>query len=389
MRYRQQPDPAESVSYRLGNYGEMKIGSDISRRFEAPLLEGVPEDHIWYRIMVPEGMAGDGTEYHIYIKQADPRKLCVFLSGGGVAWNEYTAARPVTGGKVAAGLPNYYWNNLRPFTQIMNINIGITEIGNRLNPFDDWSFVVITYATGDFHVGNHDFPYTGEDGAPNILHFHGHRNFLAGMEICRRHFPSPEKLLIAGDSAGAFAVPALTEEILEAFYPECGDVTLLSDSGQLLNKHWKKTARDVWRADERIWRVIESKNLTVDWYRALYEKYGNRLRYLYASSVRDYLLSAYYNDVTKKEYRTDAEVQEKFFRQARKMARELKEITPKFGLFYYDWKNHRFHLGGTVHTAVRHKRFFHRGLRPASMASWLYDATEGRMYDIGLDLLEI
>ena len=42
----------------------------------------------------------------------------------------------MTGGKVAAGLPNYYWNNLRPFTQIMNIHTGITEIGNPRNPFD-------------------------------------------------------------------------------------------------------------------------------------------------------------------------------------------------------------------------------------------------------------
>ena len=61
------------------------------------------------------------------LKRAQSDNLCVFLSGGGVAWNEYTAARPVTGGKVAAGLPNYYWNNLRPFTQIMNINIGIMD----------------------------------------------------------------------------------------------------------------------------------------------------------------------------------------------------------------------------------------------------------------------
>ena len=69
------------------------------------------------------------------------------------------------------------------------------------------------------------------------------------------------------------------------------------------------------------------------------------------------------------------------------MARELKEITPQFGMFFYDWKNHRFRLGGTVHTAVRHRRFFYKGKRPASMAQWLYDAAEGRVYDIGMELL--
>ena len=51
---------------------------------------------------------------------------------------------------------------------------------------------------------------------------------FTAMEIsgrgCRRgklYFPRAEKLLIAGDSAGAFAVPALTREILDDFYPDC------------------------------------------------------------------------------------------------------------------------------------------------------------------------
>ena len=331
-------------------------------------------------------MAGDGSEYHVYIKFADPARLVVFLSGGGVAWNEYTAARPATGGKIAAGLPNYYWNNLRPFTQIMNINTGITEIGNPHNPFDGWSFLVITYATGDFHVGRRDFPYMGEDGKDQILHFHGHENFRLAMDLCAEYFPDPAKLLIAGDSAGAFAVPALAEEILSDYYPGAEEVTLLSDCGQLCYEKWRKTARDIWGAPERIWKPIHGDNLTVEWFRACCGKLGDRVHYLYAASVRDYLLSAYLSDMTRKVYRTDAEIQEKFFEQSKDMIRDLKNISSRFGIFLYDWKNHRFHLGGTVHTAVRHRRFYFKGLRPASMAQWLGDAAEGRIYDIGLEL---
>ena len=65
---------------------------------------------VWYRVPLERGLSGDGSEYYIYAKLADPEKLCVFFSGGGVAWNEFTAARPVTGGKVATGQPNFYWN---------------------------------------------------------------------------------------------------------------------------------------------------------------------------------------------------------------------------------------------------------------------------------------
>ena len=379
--------PGEPFSVRVGDFVENSIERQIVRsKKEAPYLRGEPEPHVWYRVAVPEGITGDGSDYYIYIKKGNTENLCVFLSGGGVAWNEYTAARPVTGGKVAAGLPNYYWNNLRPFTQIMNIHAGIMEDGNPKNPFNDWNFIIITYATGDFHVGNNDFPYEAEDGSRQILHFHGHGNFRAGMEAGIRYFPRADRLLIAGDSAGAFAVPALAGEILDDFYPRCRDVTLLSDSGQLLYDRWRTTARDIWKTDAEVWRPLKGENITLDWYRDLYRRRGDSLNYLYASSVRDYLLSAYYNDVANKVYKTDAEVQELFQKQLRHMVKELKKLTSRFTMFLYDWKNLFLMRGGTVHTAVRHRRFYTK-LDGISMAQWLGEAVDGKLRDVGLELL--
>jgi hypothetical protein len=387
MAQKRKSDQIERISYKLGNLLEEAIGSQIHRRYEAPVLNGFLKRNVWYRVPIQGCTAGDGSEYHIYIKKADPKKLCVFLSGGGVAWNEYTAARPATGGKIAAGLPNYYWNNLRPFTQMMNINTGITETGNVRNPFDDWSFIVITYATGDFHIGSSDFPYVGEDGQGEVLHFCGHKNFRAGMKEGSFYITDPVRLMIAGDSAGAFAVPALADEIMEEFYPSCKDVTLFSDSGQLLYRQWRKTVRDVWGADQKFWKPLHSDNPVVDWYGELYRKYGNRIRYLYASSTHDYLLSAYYNDVAHKVYATDAEVQELFYKQLKVMIKELHKAVPEMGFFIYNWKNHRFHLGGTVHTAVRHLRFYFNNNQQESMARWLYRAVHGKVENIGLFLL--
>jgi hypothetical protein len=377
-----------AFSVRVGEFVENSIERSIVKGREAPVLTGEPEENRWYRVHIPEGVTGDGSEYHIYISKSKSENLCVFLSGGGVAWNEYTAARPVTGGRVAAGLPNYYWNSLRPFTQIMNIQTGITETDNPRNPFASWNFLIITYATGDFHVGRRDFPYEAVDGSHQILHFHGYGNFRAGMDAGRKYFRTPRKLLIAGDSAGAFAVPALAGEILEDYFPECQDVTLLSDSGQLLYDRWKMTARDVWNAEEKIWRAINGPNITLDWYRSLYKKWGDRLNYLYASSVRDYLLSAYYNDVENNTYKTDGEVQEIFFRQLREMVRNLKKLTPRFGIFLNDWKNFFLMRGGTVHTAVRKRHFYHRTRSGVTMADWLSNAVDGRIQDVGLELLK-
>lgn len=373
---------------KVGDYVENRIGKAIEESsFKAEDLPDKPKEMTWYKVPLEKGLSGDGSEYHIYVKKADPDKLCIFLSGGGVAYNEYMAARPVTGGKVAAGLPNYYWNNLRPFTQIMNINVGITDIVSDKNPFKNWSFVVITYATGDFHVGCNDYPYVGEDGSDNVLHFHGYVNFLESMKVARRLFPNPKSLLIAGNSAGAFAVPALAGEIADNYYPKTGNITLFSDSGLLLYKHWRKTARNIWQTKDSIWKAINSDNITLDWYKALYSKYGDRFRYLYSSSTHDYLLSAYYNDIIRRKYKTDAEVQNEYYEQLQQMVKELKEITPKFGMFIDDWKIPIITMGGTVHTSVREPHFLLFTENGITMARWLIDACEGKVYDVGMDLL--
>ena len=169
--------PIEALQEKVGDRAEQAIGNLIEKTpLEVPELQirpGLsqgqagqsvqagqnlsqgqiePEPYQWYRVPVAGGKTADGSEYHIYIRKGTTDHLCVFLSGGGIAWNPYTADRPVTGGRVLAWQPNYYWNNLRPFTQVFNIGVGITDNSARLNPFRDWNFIVITYATGDMQL---------------------------------------------------------------------------------------------------------------------------------------------------------------------------------------------------------------------------------------------
>ncbi len=373
----------------IGNFVEGRIGRAFDgTHAEAPILDGAPEALKWYKIPIQKGKSGDGSEYHIYLKKGIVDNLCIFFSGGGVAWNEYTAARPVTGGRKAAGEPNFYWNNLRPFTQIMNINTGITSLNESVNPFTNWSFVIITYSTGDFHLGNSEFKYKDENGEEKTLYFHGKKNFLEAMKIAKKHFEKPIKMLIAGDSAGGFAVPALADTIVKDYYPECTDITLLSDSSLLPYKRWKKTARNLWHSDEDIWKKMHSDNPTLDWYEALHKEYGKRFKYLYAGSTHDYLLSTFYNDIRKKKYETDKLIQEEFFERYREMLKKLKEIEPEFGFFIYNWRNILYTKGGTVHTAVRELNFYNRLKTDVPMYEWLGDAVNGKVYSVGMRLME-
>ena len=390
----------ENLQEKIGDRAENVIGNVMENtRFEAPELRVRPgqdashqvpgmETYQWYRVPVEGGKTADGSEYHIYVKKGTTDHLCVFLSGGGIAWNPYTAARPVTGGRVLAWHPNYYWSNLRPFTQFFNIGVGITDNSARRNPFRDWNFVVITYATGDMHLGRNNYHYKDEEGQEKCLYFHGYANFLMSMRITKTIFKDADKLLIAGESAGAFAVPALAEQIHQEFYPSCHNVTLLSDSALLLNKEWKKTAREVWNVREDIAENIKGQNLTLDWYRALYRRRGDQYRYLYACSVRDYLLSAFYNDVHNKTYDTNEQMQRIFTQQLRDMVRALLKVTPSFGIYLYDWRRPVLYRGGTIHTMVRQPEFYlHRRGIP-SMAKWLAAAVEGEIQSVGLELLE-
>ena len=175
---------------------------------------------------------------------------------------------------------------------------------------------------------------------------------------------------------------------MDDYYPKARNITLFSDSGQLLYRKWRKTARTIWEAKESFWKPILTDNITLDWYKNLYKNYGDRFKLLYSSSVRDYLLSAYYNDIINKKYETDADVQKEYFDQLCEMVRQLKEITPHFGIFLNEWKIPLITMGGTVHCSVREPHFLLFTQNGISMADWLKDATEGKVYDVGLDLLK-
>lgn len=384
----------------VGSFFESTVGSLVEHTMEAPVLKSgeFPEPMVWYKVELEEGMCGDGSPYHMYLKKGRTADLCVFLSAGGVVWNAWTAARPTTWGSTAAREPNFYWNNLRPLTQLMNINTGITTL-DEANPFADWNFLVIPYATGDFHIGNGSLEYTDLEGVPQVLHFHGHANVMAAMEQGKKHFPSASRILLAGDSAGAFGVPALADEIL-AQYPDCNDITLLSDSGQLPNEDWTGIARDVWHADEKYWNCLSTRNITLDWYENLLQHTGRHMRLLYASSTHDYLLSTFFNDMTNEVFATDADVRNAYFEEMKHMVRQLNDLG--FAFFCNAWENPLFTKAqhGTIHTAVRTPYFFtinnappgtmenHVCLSGVSMAEWLMDQVNDVRYDVGTGLLE-
>ncbi len=371
-----------------------KAANRLEQRFEdryensgrdIPTFDGVLEIGEWYRVPIKEGMAGDGSEYHIYIRKGKENKVCYFLSGGGMAWNAYTAARPITVGKIVSNQPNYYYNNLRPATERMNVGGGITDIERKENPLKDWSFVIVTYATGDFHIGNHVFTYKDEKGNEQLLHFHGKKNFEASMRFAKSIFPNPETILFAGDSAGGFAVSALSREVVNVWYPQCPSIFILSDAAMLTYAKWKHTIKEVWQSEASFYSDLESDNITLEWYKKLLKEKHPNVHCLYCGSIHDYLLTTYFNDLKNKEWKTTPEIQEHYRSDLKAMVKELLSLDPTFSFYIHDMSMPL--SSGTIHTSLRHNWVYMNSHENLSIAQWLEKAMQGLPTSIGLDLL--
>ena len=65
---------------KVGDFVENKIGKAIEESsFKAEDLPDKPEKMTWYKVPLERGLSGDGSEYHIYVKIADPDKSRILL----------------------------------------------------------------------------------------------------------------------------------------------------------------------------------------------------------------------------------------------------------------------------------------------------------------------
>ena len=110
-------------------------------------------------------------------------------------------------------------------------------IGNTMedNPFRNWSFIVIPYATGDFHSGTGTY-----EGEKKVYHI-GYKNYSAYIEQIKHYIGEPDTLLVTGFSAGGFATSLLADDVIDRF-PNVKNVTVCVDSSLLLYDGWHETA---------------------------------------------------------------------------------------------------------------------------------------------------
>ena len=153
-----------------------------------PELTGTPEIGKWYRITPEEARSSDGSEWHGLIKVGKENKVAVYFFGGGASISGYTSERGNEFFATKASIQDF-------------VALGGISSDNENNPFRDWTFLVLPYATGDFHSGTGEYHYLKNNVEQTVYHT-GYDNYSSFIEKARQYVGEPDTLLVTGFSAG-------------------------------------------------------------------------------------------------------------------------------------------------------------------------------------------
>ena len=170
-----------------------------------------------------------GEPYSVFTREGDPKKVLIFLQGGGACWQGfYSCSRSAQG---QAPPPN-----------------GIPDLGDRFpgvfdsdnpdNVFADYSVVYMPYCDGSAFGGDNQVVDTDpgwlatNNGSSDRFH-RGVRNVSAGMDVAADTFPNAKTVTVMGHSAGGVGVAAFAPFLARFVYGNKTKLTVHNDAGPI------------------------------------------------------------------------------------------------------------------------------------------------------------
>ena len=165
-------------------------------------------------------ICADGSDYHYWVREADPSKLVFYLQGGGACFSQETCS--------FTGEGNAYKTNTDISLTENNPSelSGIFDFDNPLNPLRDHSFVVALYCTGDVHLGDRTYDY----GNDVLVHHNGFVNANTALATAFERFGDATEVVVAGSSAGS-ASAALYGGLAADLFPDASVAVVADASG--------------------------------------------------------------------------------------------------------------------------------------------------------------
>ena len=345
-----------------------------------PELRTDPKTGKWYRITGSDMLCSDGSRYRAFFRKGSENKVIIYFAGGGVSISAATAKEEL------------FVRRLPPFDAVANkfMNNGGIASPVAANPFKDWTVIVLSYATGDFHSGTNDLEYTDKDGNKKILRHHGYTNYSAVMRKSMELgcISGTEAVLVTGFSAGAGAAALLANDAFTNYFPNAKSRTVLVDSMLLLLDDWHSISADVWKSPPEISDRLTTDNLVLDSLTALREDFGDEVTILFACSVRDIELARAQNLYDNGTPEVNEAAGDRFQQILKENIPHFKEI----GAYLYIWGDTGWYdVPGelTMHTIISTSDVFTDNEMPGiSAAEWTYDAVNGVTRDLGLELAD-
>ena len=174
----------------------------------------------WKQIQLDGAQCAFETPYYLYYwPGADPARLLIYFQGGGACWDWVSCS-----GMFDTSVGR---NELSGFG-------GIFDFSHPENPFGEYTVVFVPYCTGDVHVGDTVQVY-GEDLGGRPVQHRGARNVERVLQWTKAQIRHPERVVIAGASAGSYGAIFHTPRI-GRLYPSA-DIVTIGDSGVPLLKN--------------------------------------------------------------------------------------------------------------------------------------------------------
>jgi len=312
--------------------------------------------------------------------------------GGGLSWNEETAARPLTIGSLLSGKEGFYINDVSPL-QLSLAHIGLLKASDKRNPLHDWHVLNIPYVTADFHIGNNDFPYQSLENkrgqtSNKILHHHGQQNAAAALDLLKDFFPqTPDTLLIMGQSAGGFGCLAHCHYI-SSLYPSCNQVIVYADGAHLHSSLWPEVAGDVWRVNSELLPSIKSKDLIVDLFQHAQAIMPPTTLFLHSNSVWDKALTEVMYKMNHGKLSINPQALEEFHTTLVHATNALRKDVPNYHYYVSDYGKSR-RDGTTPHVFAGTPKLLYSKMQDGtSVAEWLSRALGRDPISVGTQFLQ-
>lgn len=156
-----------------------------------------------------------GTPYRFFVRElSEPEGLLVYFEGGGACW-DWVSCSGMFDSTVA--------------DDELSRHAGIFDFDRRDDPFARYSVVFVPYCTGDVHVGDTVARYGDPDWDARPVEHRGAANVSAVLEWLEAGLAAPERLVVAGASAGSYGA-IFHAPSLAALFPGAA-LTVIGDSG--------------------------------------------------------------------------------------------------------------------------------------------------------------